>query len=386
VLPLANLSGNPQEDYFADVITEQLITDLARVGQLRVTSTTSAMLYKGAKKPLPEIAHELGTDMVVEGSIVRSGPSFRLTIKLVDGAQGQVIWADTYERDMRDVLALQREIARTVARRIQIELSSEDRARLEGGGRIEPEAYEACVRGRYLWNKRGQANLQKAVEQFQQALDVDPTYAAAYSGMADCYGQLGYGAYVSPEDSFPRARGAAQKALELDPTLADAHASLGYALMYYDWKFAEAEAEYKRAIALNPSYSTAHQWYAYLLMAMERPVHDMEREIALAKSLDPLSVAVSTDRAYMLYYTGKVDEALKAVRTALDMNPKFPLGYAIAVIYAGLGDRDQTFQYLEAAFRERSHWLVWLKRDPRWDGVHSDARFQDLVRRVGLPS
>jgi tetratricopeptide (TPR) repeat protein len=243
--------------------------------------------------------------------------------------------------------------------------------------------------------------------------------------------------------------------LELDPNLAEAHASLGFDLMYYDWDFPAAEREYRRAIELNPSYGVAHQWYAYLLTAMERPVAEAEREIAVAKRLDPLSVPINTDQAYVLYYYGKSEEALKAVRTALEMNPKFPLGYfwlgriytsqgryaeaeaalkkigplrtwtpamatlgylyaksgrrreaeevlgefgglarqgrypssyAIAVIYAGLGDEDEVFRRLDDAYRERSHWLVWLKRDPRWDDVRGDARFVQLVRKVGLPA
>jgi tetratricopeptide (TPR) repeat protein len=273
--------------------------------------------------------------------------------------------------------------------------------------------------------------------------------------MADCYAQLGYGSYISPEDAFPRARAAARRALELDPALAEAHASLGYSLMYYDWNFSGAEAEFKRAIELNRNYAIAHQWYAYLLTAIERPFSDADGEIATAKSLDPLSVPINIDRAYILHYYGRNEEALRSVRLALEMNPKYApgyfwlgriytsedryadaekalqkigslrawtpamavegyldaksgkpqeakdvlaefdelrrrsryaSGYAIAVIYAGLGDRERVFSYLDAAYRERSHWLVWLKRDPRWNDVRSDARFQNLVRKIGLPS
>jgi len=303
-------------------------------------------------------------------------------------------------------------------------------------------------------DKRGESDLDAAVRFFRQSIDADPTYAPAYAGMADGYGQLGYGSYISPEDAFPRARAAARKAIELDPLLAEAHASLGYALMYYDWNFSGAEAEFKRAIELNPNNAVAHQWYAYLLTAMERPLSDAEREIGVARSLDPLSVPIHIDRAYILHYYGRNDDALESVRLALEMNPKYapayfwlgriytserryaeaeaalqkigPLrtwtpamavlgylhaksgrlhdastvlaefdelvrqrryasGYAIAVIYAGLGDRERVFSYLDAAFRERSHWLVWLKRDPRWNECRSDVRFQNLVRRVGLP-
>jgi len=320
---------------------------------------------------------------------------------------------------------------------------------------VLPAAYDAYVRGRHAWDKRTESDLREAIRFFQESIDADPTYAPAYAGMADSYAQLGYGSYISPEDAFPRARAAARKALELDPNLAEAHASLGYALMYYDWNFAGAEAEFKRALALNPNSATAHQWYAFLLTALERPLRDADQEIATAKSLDPLSVPINTDRAYILHYYGRDEDALRSVRLALEMNPTYapaffwlgriytsdgryadaeaalqqigPLrtwtpamaargylygksgrpqeaktvlaefdelvrqgryasGYAIAVIYAGLGDRERVFSNLDAAFRERSNWLVWLKRDPRWNDVRSDARFQALVRKIRLPS
>jgi tetratricopeptide (TPR) repeat protein len=303
-------------------------------------------------------------------------------------------------------------------------------------------------------DKRSESDLDAAVRFFRDSIDADPTYAPAYAGMADGYGQLGYGSYVSPEDAFPRARAAARKAIELDPLLAEANASLGYALMYYDWNFPGAEAEFTRAIELNPNYALAHQWYAYLLTAMERPLIDAEREIDAAASLDPLSVPIHIDRAYILHYYGRNDDALQLVRLALEMNPTYapgyfwlariytaegryadaeaalqkigPLrtwtpamaalgylyaksgrvqdanavlaefaelvrqrryasGYAVAVIHAGLGDRERVFSSLDAAVSERSHWLVWLKRDPRWNEFRSDVRFQSLVRRVGLP-
>jgi DNA-binding winged helix-turn-helix (wHTH) protein len=320
---------------------------------------------------------------------------------------------------------------------------------------VLPAAYDAYVRGRYAWDKRGEADLREALRFFQQSIDADPAYAPAYAGLADCYGQLGYGSYISPEDSFPRARAAAKRALELDPTLPEVHAALGFALMYYEWDFTGAEAEYKRALELNPTYAIAHQWYAYLLTAMEQPSGEAEREIASARRLDPLSVPINIDHAYILHYYQRNEEALRSVRLALEMNPKYPpgyfwlgriytsegryqeaetalqnigplrtwtpamavcgylygktgrtddaravlaqfddlvrvgryaSGYAIAVVHAGLGDRERAFSSLDAAYRERSHWLVWLKRDPRWNEIRSDVRFQNLVRKIGLPS
>lgn len=316
-------------------------------------------------------------------------------------------------------------------------------------------AYDAYVRGRHAWNKRREADLRDAIRWFQESIDADPTYAPAYAGMADSYAQLGYGSYISPEDSFPRARAAAKRALELDDTLPEAHAALGYALMYYDWDFAGAEVEYKQALQLNANAALPHQWYAYLLTAMERPASEAEREIAAAMRLDPLSVAIRIDHVYILHYYQRNDEALHSVQLALEMNPNFPLGYfwlariytaqgrydeaeaalqeigplrtwtpamavfgylygrtgrrdaarrvlaefdeltragryvsgyAVAVVHAGLGNRERALSALEAAYRERSHWLVWLKRDPRWDEMRSDRRFQTLIRTVGLPA
>jgi DNA-binding winged helix-turn-helix (wHTH) protein len=192
---------------------------------------------------------------------------------------------------------------------------------------VLPAPYDAYVRGRYAWHKRSEADLREAIRLFQQSIDADPTYAPAYAGLADCYAQLGYGSYIAPEDSFPRARAAAMRALELDSTLAEAHASLGFVRMYYDWDFSKAETEYKRALELNPNYAIAHQWYAYLLTAMERPAGEAEREISIAKRLDPLSVPINIDQAYILHYYDRNEEALRSVRLALEMNPKFPPGY-----------------------------------------------------------
>jgi tetratricopeptide (TPR) repeat protein len=379
----------------------------------------------------------------------------KITAELIDGRTDRHIWGDSYERELESVLAIENDVARAVAREVNVKLTPQADAGLAAATRnVLPVAYEAYVRGRYAWDKRGESDLHDAIRFFQASIDADPTYAPAYAGLADCYAQLGYGSYISPEDAFPRARAAAQRALDLDPALAEAHASLGYALMYYDWNFTGAEAEFKRAIQLNRNYAIAHQWYAYLLTAIERPLSDADGEIATAKNLDPLSVPINIDRAYILHYYGRNDEALRSVRLALEMNPKYapgyfwlariytserryadaetalqnigPLrtwtpamavegylyaksgrsqdarnvlsdfdgllrqgryasGYAIAVIYAGLGDRERVFSYLDAAYRERSHWLVWLKRDPRWNDVRSDARFQDLVRKIGLP-
>jgi len=455
VLPLENLTGDPAQEYFADGMTDALITDLGQVSALHVISRTSAMQYKGAKKfLLPQIARELNVDAVVEGTVTRSGSRVRIDVQLIEAATDRHLWAKAYERELTDILALQADVARAITGEIQIKLTPDEETRLQGARRVNPAAYDALVRGRYLWNKRDEESLRNAMDQFRQAIDADPTYAAAYVGLADCYNQHGYNNYLSPEDSFPRAKAAALKALELDPSSADAHASLGFATMYFDWDFQQAEKEFRRAFELNRNAPSAHQWYAYLLTAMERPKEALA-EIVQAKKLDPLSVPINTDMAFIYYYTGRSEEALRFVRTALEMNPKFPLGhfwlgriytsqghyegalaeftavgplrswqptmaalgflygvwgkpaearkildefdalkkqgryqspYAVGLVYAGLGRRPDTFLQLEKAYLERSHWLVWLKRDPRWDSVRGDPQFKALVRRVGLPN
>jgi eukaryotic-like serine/threonine-protein kinase len=456
VLPLVNFSTDAQQEYFADAMTEELTTRLAKLGPWRITSHTSVMGYRGTQKKVPEIARELGVDAIVEGSVLRDGSRVKVTAQLIDARTDRHIWADSFERELESIMTIQSDIARAIAGQINLTLTPEASAALAAATRpVLPAAYDAYVRGRHAWDKRGEMDLRDAIQFFQESIDADPTYAPAYAGLADSYNQLGYGSFVAPAESFPRARAAALKALELDSSLAEARAALGYARMYYDWDFPGAEREYKQAIKLNPNYAIAHQWYAYLLTAMERPPEMAEREIATAKQLDPLSVPILIDDAYILHYNNRNEEALRSVRLALEMNSKYapayfwlgrintslgrydeaetalrnigPLrtwtpamavlgylygrlgrvheandvlgefevlakngryasAYAIAVVYAGLDERERALATLEQAYQERSHWLVWLKRDPRWNDIRADPRFQRLVRRVGLPS
>ena len=455
VLPLLDLSPDRQQEYFADAITEDLMTRLAKMGNWRVISRTSAMAYRGTAMKTSDIARELGVDLVVTGTVQRNDTRLKVTAQLIDGRTDRIVWPGSFERDLGDVFALQNDISFAIARQVGLALTPDVNKRLTAAAGPMPRvAFDEYARGRYAWNKRSEADLRDALLRFRAALDVEPTYAAAWVGLADSYGQLGYGSYDRPKESFPLAREAAEKALQHDPFLAEAHASLGYAFMYYDWNFSQAEAKFRQAIELNPNSEYAHQWLAYLLTAQEQPAAEAEREIAEAKELDPLSVAIRTDQAFMFHYYRRDDEALRAVTQALEMNSRYPLAwfwrgriltslrryedadaalqkiaqlrtwtpamaalgflygkmgrrkdalkvlaefealaqsgryassYAIGVIHAGLGDRERALSALEDAFAERSHWLVWLKRDPRWDGIRDDARFQALVHRVGLP-
>ncbi len=453
VLPLENLSGNPAEDYFADGMTEALITNLAKVRALRVISRTSVMRYKATRKPLPEIARELDVDAVVEGAVVRSGDHVRITAQLIYAPTDRHLWAEEYNRDLRDILSLQNEVAAAITREVRVALTPEEQAGLARRPPVNLAAYEAYLKGRYYWNQRTETGLRKGIEFFQQTIELDPTSALAYSGLADCYTGLGYLSYLAPKDAFPPAKAAAAHALELDATLAEPHASLAYARLYYDWDWAEAEREFQRALALNPSYATGHHWYSVYLTATGRPQEALV-QIKRAQELDPLSLVINTDIGFEAYYSGHYDEAIQQLRTVIAANPNFPLAhlwlgrtyqqkrmyeeavteykqagsvlrdwpvtmaaigniyglshqrrealkilrelkelskqkyvtsYGLALVYAGLGENDQAFAWLNKGYAERTHWLVWLKLDPRWDSMRSDPRFQDLLRRVGLP-
>ena len=266
---MKNLSGSPDEDYFAEGLTEELITELSKLIDLRVISRTSAMHYKGSQKTLPEIARELKVEAVVEGAAMRSGEQVRITAQLIEVATDTHIWAESYRRELRDILGLQRDIAHAIARQIQSNLAPRRKV-VPGVPRVNPAAYLAYQKGRYWWNQRSEASLQKGIELFQEAIDHDPLYPAAYSGLADCLTALGYASSLAPKETFPKAKAMALRVLELDASDAEPHASLGYAKLYYDWDWKGAESEFREAIALNRNYVTAHHWYSVYLTAMGR--------------------------------------------------------------------------------------------------------------------
>jgi len=326
VIPLKNLSGNPADEYFADGMTDELVTNLAKISSLRVTSYTSIAKYKNTTTPLPQIAHNLNVDAVVEGSVVRSGDQVRITAQLIYAERDQHLWAEEYQRNLRDVLSLQREVARDIAQQVRATLTPNEVNRLSSANVIDPVAYEAYLRGRSFWNQRSEASLRKAIEQFNLAIEQDPSYAPAYSGLADSYNIMGYLSYLDPLDSFPRAHEAAAKAVTLDPDLAEAHVSLGYYNLYHAWNFPVAEAEFRRAIELNPNYSTAHEMYSYFLLAMGR-LDEARDQIARARELDPLSVAISTDLGFNYFYRRDYDGAITQLRQTLSVSPKFPLAH-----------------------------------------------------------
>ncbi|MGB2888047.1 MAG: protein kinase [Candidatus Acidiferrales bacterium] len=322
VLPLLNLSGDSQQDYFADGITDELTTNLAQISALRVTSRTSAMQFRETKEPLPQVAKQLNVDAVVEGSVTRSGNRVRITAQLIDAKSDRHLWAKSYERNLQDVLTLQDELARDIADEVQAKLTPSEQTRLSSAPIVDPQAHEDYLRGRFFWNLRTEEDLGKARNYFERATRKDPTYAPAYSGLADTYFYLGYfWGHLPPREAMPLAKAAALKALELDPNLGEGHASLAIVKLTYEWDFPGAEEEFKRAIALNPNYATAHHFYSILLGVLNRADESIA-EIRKAAEVDPLSVPVRNMLAERLGDVGRYDEAIEeANKTLSELNP-----------------------------------------------------------------
>jgi TolB-like protein/DNA-binding winged helix-turn-helix (wHTH) protein/Flp pilus assembly protein TadD len=328
VLPLENISGDASQEYFADGMTDELITDLGKISALRVISRTSTMAYKRTRKPLAEIARELNVEAVVEGSVVRSGDDVRISAQLIEAPADTQLWAESFEGDIRDALALQNSVARTIVGQIRATLVGQEQAALDKSKAVNPEAYEAYLKGRYFWNKRTGDGLKKAIAYFSHAIEADPNYAEAYSGLADAYALSGDWEYgvVSPQQAFAQARAAATKALTLDDSLGEAHTSLAFALDLYGWDWQAAEKEYEQAIKLSPGYSTLHLWYAWHLMVVGR-TSDGVLELRKAESLDPLSLIVGADLADALCIARLYDESVEQSRKTLELDPNFAVGH-----------------------------------------------------------
>jgi TolB-like protein/DNA-binding winged helix-turn-helix (wHTH) protein/Tfp pilus assembly protein PilF len=458
VLPFDNLSGEPDQEYLSDGLTEEMTTQLARLepDRLRVTARSSTWKFKRADRDIPQIRQELGADYVLEGSVRRAGERVRVTAQLVQVVDQTHIWAETYDREMRDVLVLESEVARAVARAIAMKLAPEAEARLARARPVRPESYQDYLRGRYFFNRKTEAALQQALGYFQRAVAADPSNAAAYAGIADCYSSLGTSATVGglpPREAMPEAKAAARKALEIDGTLAEAHASLANVHLFYDWDFVASEREFKRALDLDPDYTVAHHWYSHCLLVLGRKEESLDQSLR-ALELEPLSLVVNTHLGWHYFYSRQYDQAIEQYRRTLELDPASPqaeryaawaflqkgrheeaiadlraassafdhnpevkaeLGYALAVagrraearavleglsqpspnryvspysvalVHAGLGDRDQALAWLDKAYDDRSDYMPYLGLEPMLDSLRSDPRFGALVRRVGLP-
>jgi TolB-like protein/Tfp pilus assembly protein PilF len=328
VLPLENLSDAPQQEYFAEGLTDALITTLAKIGELRVVSRTSVMHYKGARKPLREIARELQVDAIVEGTVLRAGHRVRITAQLIDAARETHLWAESYERDLRNILALQSEVAQAIAREVQVKLTPQERADLAQVHPVDPEAYEAYLQGRYHWNRRSGAELPKAIQYFQQAIAKDPTYAAAYSGLADCLCGLGVWAFASPQEGCGRGKRLALQAVELDRSLAEAHASLAWPTMWYDYDFLAAEREFERSLELNPRYANAHHWFGLYLGLMGR-YEEGYTELKRAVRLDPHSSFTYSTFGILHFFSRRYDQAIEQLEKALELDPSLAQAHCV---------------------------------------------------------
>jgi TolB-like protein/Flp pilus assembly protein TadD len=450
VLPLENVSVDKAPDYFAEGMTDELISELGKVSALRVISRTSMMRYHGAQKTIAEIARDLHVDGVVEGTVLRSGNRVRVTAHLIQAVPEAHVWTDKYERDLRDVMTLQDDLARQIAKQIQVNLTPQEQSRLANARPVSVQAHEAYLKGRYLFNRRTDQALEKSIDFLQQAIDADPGYALAYGGLAESYCALvGYGV-LRPGEAFPKAEKAARKALEIDDRLAEAHTALGFVQSCHHRNWQAAEREFRRAMDLNPNYATAHLWYGEHL----RTLGQAEGEIAefkRARELDPLSLTVNAGLGRALHDGRHFDEAIEQCRKTLELEPNFAqahwclgLGYLgkaryddailelqkarglgetpvplcwlayaygvagkktegrkvlreymklsrngqvspyyVARIYAGLGEKDQAFEWLDRAYKEGD----WMRPilDPFFDNLRSDARFHELLRRLNLP-
>jgi TolB-like protein/Tfp pilus assembly protein PilF len=340
VLPLRNLSGDPEQEYFVDAMTETLITNLAKIGALKVTSRSSAMRYKDTDKPLAEIARELDVDAVVEGSAMRAGDSVRVMAQLIDPETGQALWAESYERDFANVLLLQSEVAQAIAGEVQVALTPEEAGRLAGAGTVNPEAHDNYLKGSYHWKKQTPADLDTAQRYFELALEKDPSYTPAYEGLAWVWAVRQQLAIVPPDEAGPKAKAAALQAVELDDGSAGAHAALALVKTLTDWDWTGAEAEWRRALELDPDSADAHAFFGYFLAITgraEEGVSHAERAI----ELDPFNALFHGLSATVLYFDRRYDDAIAAARTALASQPDMQLaGNALQlVLYAkGMGD------------------------------------------------
>jgi TolB-like protein/DNA-binding winged helix-turn-helix (wHTH) protein len=366
VVPFANLSGDPEQDYFSEGITEEVITELARLNphQLGVIARTSSMQYKGTSKNTRQIGGELGANLILEGSVRRTGEQVHITVQLIQVQDQTHLWAGSYDRSLRDILALQREMAAVIAGEISLHLSPEQHRRLASASPINPEAYDHYLRGRYFWNLRQREALKKSIEHFEEAIALDPSYARAFSGLADAYLVLPAYTRFMPlnevAETVERAKVAANKALQLDPNLAEAHASVAHLKQKFEWDLAGAEKAYIRAIELNPNYATAHHWYGWYLGLLGRSEQSIAQE-QLALKLDPLSVMINATAGHAYVYAGQYDRALDQCRKALDLNPTFgPAHWCMGYAYLGKQMYEESIREMRLSFRSDPYDLATL--------------------------
>ncbi len=458
VLPFKNMSGKIENEYFSDGITEDVITQLSKIKELKVISRTSVMQYKNTKKTIPVIGRELNVATILEGSVRRDNNTVRITAQLIDAINDKHLWAKTYDEELTQIFKIQSKVAEEIAKSLKAKISPSEKVSIERKSTENPEAYDLYLKGRYHLNKRLPDDLEKGIDYFEQALSIDPDYALAYTGLADSYIILGNYYLTPPYESFQKAKAAAEKALEINANLAEAHTSYAYAIVYTDWDWNNAEKEFNRAIELNPNLAQTYGWYSLYLTLLGRFDESVEmRKKAL--DLDPFSVVINADIGLQLYFERKFDQAIEQCLKTLEINPvigvlsyiqlgssylekskiqealksfttmsmmmtaKIPkghpvpiaaLGYAyaksgriddaenmlellvekseeeyvppywIAVVYAGLGDNNNAFKWLNKAYAEKDGSMVFLKVIPIFDSLRSDKRYSQLLSKMGF--
>jgi len=453
VLPFENASRDPEHEYLSDGIAASLINILATVPKLRVMAQSTVFRYKGRGFDPQAVGRELNVRAVLTGRIMQSGGSLRIGTELVDVATGSQLWGAQYDRKPGDIFAIQDDISNEISEKLRLKLTRAEKKRLTRRQTDDAEAYRLYLKGRHHWNRWTEDGFYKAIEYFQQAVEKDPGYALAYTGLADSYVLLGWNSYLPPKDAFPKARMAAMDALRLDPDLGEAHTPLAAVLWLHDWQWPEAQMEFKRSLALNPAHPTASHWYAECLMTMGRHAEAIAR-MKSSQELDPLSLIISVAIGWAFYMARRYDDAIEQLSRTVELDPNYPVTYWIlglllgkmgryeeaiaegekgvklsggsslmnaalaqtlaaagrkkkallilddlsnlakqkyvapyflAGIHIGLGEDNRAMELLEKSYEEHSHWLIYLHIDPSMDGLRSNPRFQDLLRRVGLP-
>jgi TolB-like protein/Tfp pilus assembly protein PilF len=386
VLPLENLSHDPDQEYFANGITDALITDLAQIGSLKVISRTSSMQYKQTKKSLPQIARELNVDGIVEGTVQRSGERVRITAQLIHGPSDKHLWANSYDREIKDVLRLESDVADEISEQIG-HVASAQSGRPARELSISAEAHESYLKGRYHWNQRTESGLRAGVQDFQKAIELQPDYPEAYAGLADSYITLANWRFIAGKEAYPRAEAAARKALELDDHLAEAQTSLAYASFLYDWDWSGAEQRFRRAIELSPNYATAHHFYSIYLMAAGRHA-EAQAEIRRAQELDPLSLIINSVVGWIYYHGRQYDLDIQQCERTVEMDPNYaPALMDLGMIYMRTGDYPRAlaqFERAQAIAGDTSVVLSYLAQVRALSGNQSEAR--KILRRLEKPS
>jgi eukaryotic-like serine/threonine-protein kinase len=454
VFPFENLTRDPENEYLSDGIPGSLINNLATVPRLRVIAQSTVFRYKGRQIDPQAVGRELHVRAVLTGRMMQSGGSLRVGTELVDVATGTQLWGEQFDRKPGDIFAIQDEISHEISEKLRLQLTRAEKKRLIKRHTQDPEAYRLYLQGRHHWNRWTEEGFYKAIGYFLQAVEKDPGYALAFAGVADSYVLLGWNSYLPPKDAFPQGRAAAMKALQLDPGLGEAHASLAAVLWLYDWQWPEAQSEFKRSLALNPTYPTANHWHAEFVMTMGLPIEAITK-MKNSQELDPLSLIINVAIGWAFYMARRYDEAIEQLLRTVELDPHYPVTYWIlgllyritgrhdlaisagekavhlsggspliraalahtygvsgrasearqalddltqlakrkyvaphflAGVYIGLGENDRAMEYLERSHDEHSHWLIYLHIDPSMDALRSNPRFQELLKRVGLPA